>query len=317
MNRHQRIIIAIGMVFIVAFGLWPPFQYRGQYEGQHFLFDPAYNFASIDLTRLGIGWLSIGLVFSIVLLLYKVFSFRAIKVFGLSVAALVLITGVVALVVKSAREKARRQAYAALVQQARTELTAGTVTNPSEGHFILKNPTKWILGASLTVDYVNAQHLILFNDNKSYWSSTLRAYGQEIIDIYPIRYLSQGQLPEKTPFIQRVSVKYHRAVVDDKTVELDPPFELVSERCFVFYPEEWGWDELTKTSYLRGPVEFKEVPSNTQQAPPRRLAVPRSQRGEFGLSDDAIPDFRVQVRSPRSQRGKFKLSDIEPDPKRE
>ena len=62
MKPHERVIIAIGLVFVVALGLWPPFQYRGQYEGQHFLFDPAYDFGRIDLVRLGIGWVSIVLV---------------------------------------------------------------------------------------------------------------------------------------------------------------------------------------------------------------------------------------------------------------
>jgi len=132
----------------------------------------------------------------------------------------------------------------------------------------------------LTVDYTTPQHLILFSDNKSSWtSSALRPYGQEILEIYPLRYLTQGQLPEKIPFVQSVSVKCDRAGTDDKTVDIDPPVEVVLERYFVFYPEEWGWDESTKTSFLRGPAEFKEVSASTQEAPPRRLANRQLSKG--------------------------------------
>jgi hypothetical protein len=195
---------------------------RGHYEGQHFLFDPAYDFGRIDHVRLGIGWLSIVLVFAIILLLYRTISLRAIKVLGITVVAFALITVGVVLVVRSARENARGQAYAALIQQVRSDLTAVTVTNPSEGRFVMSNRTKWVLGWSFNVDYTTPQHSIFFSDNKSYWSSSsLRPYGQEIIESNPLRYLTQGQSPEKTPFIQRVSVKYARAAIGEQTVDLD------------------------------------------------------------------------------------------------
>jgi len=107
------------MIFIVALGLWPPFQYRGQYEGQHFLFDPAYNSARIDLVRLGIGWVAIALVVVIILLLSRAFSIRAIKIFGITLAVILVIAAGVVVVVRGVRENTRRQVNAALAQQAR------------------------------------------------------------------------------------------------------------------------------------------------------------------------------------------------------
>lgn len=298
MKQHQRVIVAIGMVFIVALGLWPPFQYRGQYEGQHFLLDPAYNSARIDLVRLAIGWVAIALIVAIVLLLYRTFSIRAIKIFGITLAVILVITAGVVVVVRSVRENTKRQVNAALVQQARNDLAALRIASPSEGRCVLSNPTKWVLRASMTVDYTTPQHVILFSDNKSSWtSSALRPYGQEILEIYPLRYLSQGQLPEKIPFVQRVSVKCDRAGTDDKTVDIDAPVEVVAERYFVFYPEEWGWDEPTKTSYLLGPAEFKEVSASTQKAPARRLANPPTQQGQFKLSDiEPDPEALIESR---------------------
>jgi hypothetical protein len=189
MTKTQRIILAIGLVFIVALGLWPPFQYRGgQYEGQHFLFSRAPDYGRIDLVRLGVGWLSIVIFFAVILLLHRVFSPRALRIVGLTLVALVVMTAGVVLVVENARQNARRQAQAVLIQQARNDLTAVTVTNPSEGHFVITNPTKWVLGASFNVDYTTPQRLILFSDNKSYWSESLRPYGQETIESYPLRY---------------------------------------------------------------------------------------------------------------------------------
>lgn len=277
MSKHQRVIVAIGLVFIVGLGLWPPFQYRGQYEGQHFLFDPAYDSARIDVARLCIAWLLIVLIFAIILLLYKIFSLRVVKIFGLTVAALVLIAATLVLVVKSVRRETRRQAYAALTQQARYDLAAVKITSPSETHFVIANPTKWELsGSSFTVDYLTVGRMTLFSDKPP--SSSLRSNSQETYKKDPVSRLSSGQqsqLPQKSPFIQRLTVKYNRAAFGDQTVELDPPFELVSERYFVFYPEEWGWDKVTQTS-LHGPAEFKEVSSSTQSAPPRRLAGPPS-----------------------------------------
>lgn len=292
MNRHQRVIIAIGMVFIVAFGSWPPFQHRGPrgntYAGQHFLFDPAYASARIDLERLGIEWLLIVFIVGIVLLLYRSISLRALKIIGFTVLVLLLMAASGMLVVK----ESRRQAHAALTQQARTALAAVTITSRLEENFVLFNPTKWELsaeeplGSSFAVDYLNVQHVLLYSA-RSYWgSSLLRAQSEDILKkvavgsrdfIEPANLLTreeQSLLPQKSPFIQRVTLKYNRATMGNQAAELDPPLELVAERYFVFYPEEWGWDASTQTSYLRGPAEFKEVSSITQKAPARRLAGP-------------------------------------------
>lgn len=59
---------------------------------------------------------------------------------------------------------------------------------------------------------------------------------------------------------------------DGKTVKLNLPSQLVSERYFVFYPK-WGWNERTQTSFYWGSAEFKEVSSVTQKVPPRQLEV--------------------------------------------
>lgn len=294
MSKPQRIILAIGLAFIVALGLWPPFQYRGQYEGQHFLFNPAYGFGRIDTIRLGIGWLSIVLVFAIILLLNKTISLKALKILGVTIASLVLITVGVVLVVKENRESARRQAYSDLVQKIRNDLTAVTMTNAPEMGCVVSNPTKWVLSGAVTVNYLTPERGILFSENST---ASLRHYGQDTpgfrenslhVDITSLRFLSDWQknrLSPKKPFTQEIIVKYNRATSDDQQAELDPPFEVAAARYFVFYPAEWGWDELSQTSYLRGPEEFKQVSSSTQAAPVRRLAAPPPSYGQFKLSD--------------------------------
>jgi hypothetical protein len=305
------------MVFIVALALWPPFQFKGHYEGQHFLFDPAYAFAHIDLTRLGIGWLSIVLTFGIVFLLLRSLSLRALKVFGLTVASLLFIVVAVVLVVK----EIRRNAHTALTRQAREALAAVTITNRPEENFVLSNPTdwdlyaEWPLNSSFTIDYLNPDHLILFGVSHYQHSSPVRPHSQQICEKVSPTSLpreQQSQLPQGSPFVQRVTFKYDRAAISGSTVEFDPPLELIAERYFVFYPEQWGWDDLTHTSYLRGAAEFKEVSANTRQAPPRRLAGPPSQRGRFKLSDidpDPLPDF-LFGKSPRvTPRGETSITD--------
>jgi len=214
-----------------------------------------------------------------------VFSPRAIKLSALAVITLLLLTGTVLLAVKNVRRQGRLEAYSALTQQARYDLAAVTITSPSETNFVLSNPTKWELsGSSFTVEYLTVRQMLLVSYNEP--SSSLRPHSQEACKKAPVSHLASGQqnqLPQKSPFVQRLTVKYNRAAFGDQAVELNPPLQLVSERFFVFYPEEWGWNKFTQTS-LHGPAEFKEVSSSTQHAPPRRLASPPS------LS---IPDFRV------------------------
>jgi hypothetical protein len=216
-------------------------------------------------------------------LLYKTISLKALKILGITIAVIILITVGVVLVVKENRESARRKAYLDLVQKVRNELTGLKITNSADMSCVVSNPTKWVLSGTVTVNYITSKQDILFSDTST---TSVRHYGQDTpgfreesyhADITSLRFLSdwqKNQLPPKKTFTQEIIIKYHRATADDQQAELEPPFELAASRYFVFYPAEWGWDVSSQTSYLRGPEEFKQVSSSTQAAPSRRLADP-------------------------------------------